>query len=59
MKKHRGRPFVEDRESVRKRATIMILPEVQQMARELGDGNFSKGLEIAVRKLYETNAVGK
>lgn len=48
----RGRPAVQDRNEVRKRATITILPEVQEMAKLLGDGNISRGIEIAIQRTY-------
>ena len=51
----RGRPAVEDRNEVRKRATITILPEVQEMAKLLGDGNISRGIEIAIQRAYGNN----
>lgn len=53
--KKRGRPRKEDQDNLRKRHNVMLLPEIQEMAKIIGEGNVSKGLERAVKGFYGSN----
>lgn len=43
------RPTIKDRSLVRKRTNVMLKEEVKLMAKRIGDGNMSKGIEKAVQ----------
>jgi len=47
-----GRKKIEHRDLVRRRINVMVLPEVKIMAKRLGGGNVSAGIEKAVSRLY-------
>lgn len=57
--KSRGRPSFKDRAQVKKRINICLLEEVHMLAKELGDGNVSNGIERALREAYENNLNSK
>ena len=42
------RPRFKDRKKVRKRVNISIHPAIKEQAEKIGDGNVSRGIEIAI-----------
>lgn len=45
------RPRFKDRTEVRKRVNISIHPAVKEQAEKIGDGNVSRGIEIAILEM--------
>lgn len=48
------RPRFKDRTEVRKRVNISIHPSVKEKAEQIGDGNVSRGIEIAILEMAKT-----
>ena len=44
------RPRFKDRTEVRKRVNISIHPTIKEQAEKIGEGNVSRGIEIAIRE---------
>lgn len=49
-KRGRGRPRIDDKNELRKRYNVSLLPEIQEVAKIIGGGNVSRGLELAIRE---------
>lgn len=47
------RPKFKDRDQVRKRVNISIHPDIKDKAAKIGDGNVSRGIEIAILELIK------